>query len=491
MKFFIDRFHTDYRLSKLAISFFDQKKNKMADSIPVKKKGSAKGPPSFVTPEYIEKQRQKKLEKMAKKAARKPIAPPSNAPPEFNTDFIKREMLSIPNYAPFETEKSALDITIMTYNVLAQTNIRRSMFPHSGEALKWKNRSRMLANELTYYSPTLGCMQEVDAEFVPNFYKKLLGGLGYELHFIKGEGKTHGIMIFWKSSLFKKVQDLTIYYDDHDELPGRMNTKNIGCCVRLERVDDPSRGLFLATTHLFWHPYGSYERLRQGAILVKEVNKMAQSHPSWPVFIAGDFNTEPFDTNFPALTTRPLSICQRATDIIERSMNYVFGESELEEKNASTKTENDSNEDDKEECQSSSTSSVPESTASTPKKRILHVQNDYVPHYRSFYQQHEQNPVLFSLYSVGYKLVHPENAKNTFDHPAFTNWAHAYQGHLDYIFVMNRDTSLQTPENQVVEGVKLKALLRVPLPSEMKEAEPLEGRYPSDHVALMANVQIV
>lgn len=67
LKFFIDRFHTDYRLSKLAISFFDQKKNKMADSIPVKKKGSAKGPPSFVTPEYIEKQRQKKLEKMGMK----------------------------------------------------------------------------------------------------------------------------------------------------------------------------------------------------------------------------------------------------------------------------------------------------------------------------------------------------------------------------------------------------------------------------------------
>ncbi|EPY52915.1 CCR4/nocturin family endoribonuclease [Schizosaccharomyces cryophilus OY26] len=462
----------------------------MADSKPETKNGSKKGAPSFVTPEYIELQRQKKAEKMAKKAALKQFMPQQDQPRAFNTDFIKRDMLTLPNFAPFDENKSPVNIKVMTYNVLAQTNIRRSMFPHSGEALKWKNRSKVLENEFKFYAPDIGCMQEVDAEFIPSFYKPLMESMGFDLVFQAAEGKTHGILIFWRNSLFKNLKIDVIHYDDHHELPGRMNTKNIGSCVTLERADNPSRGIFLATTHLFWHPYGSYERLRQGAILVKEVKAIAEAHQDWPVIIAGDFNTEPFDTNYPAMTTKPFSICQRATDIIERSMNYVFGESELEGKEeAEYQSPAKQSENDTESDVSTPTSIT---SASTPsKKRILHVQNEFVPHYSSFYEQHKQNPRLVSLYSYGYKHVDPENAKNTFEHPAFTNWANTYQGHLDYIFVMDRNSGTEKTVNEVVDGIKLKSLLRIPHSNEMKEAEPLEGRYPSDHVALMASIQLI
>ncbi|EPX74032.1 CCR4/nocturin family endoribonuclease [Schizosaccharomyces octosporus yFS286] len=462
----------------------------MANSKPETKNESKKGVPSFVTPEYIELQRQKKAEKMAKKATLKQSMPQQNQPREFNTDFIKRDMLPLPNFVPYDEDKLPVDIKVMTYNVLAQTNIRRSMFPHSGETLKWKNRSKVLENEFKYYVPDVGCMQEVDAEFIPSFYKPLMEGMGYDLSFQAAKGKTHGILIFWRTSLFQNIKVDVIYYDDHNELPGRMNTKNIGCCVSLQRTNDLSKGIFLATTHLFWHPYGSYERLRQGALLVKEVNAIAEAHQTWPVIIAGDFNTEPFDTNYPAMTTKPFAICQRATDIIERSMNYVFGESELEGKEEAvtqpsiTQSENDSE----------NGTSTATSTASTPtpsKKRILHVQNEFVPHYTTFYEQHQKNPRLVSLYSYGYKHVDPENAKNAFEHPAFTNWANTYQGHLDYIFLMDRNSTKEKSADEVIEGIKLKSLLRIPKPSEMKEAEPLEGRYPSDHVALMASIQLI
>ncbi|WBW74048.1 CCR4/nocturin family endoribonuclease [Schizosaccharomyces osmophilus] len=462
----------------------------MASSKPETKNGSKKGVPSFVTPEYIELQRQKKAEKMAKKATLKQSVPQEDQPREFNTDFIKRDMLPLPNFVPFDENKLPVDIKVMTYNVLAQTNIRRSMFPHSGETLKWKNRSKVLENEFKFYAPDIGCMQEVDAEFIPSFYKPLMESMGFDLSFQAAEGKTHGILIFWKTSLFEKLKVDVIYYDDHDELPGRMNTKNIGCCVSLQRTNDPSRGIFLATTHLFWHPYGSYERLRQGAVLVKEVNAIADARQNWPVIIAGDFNTEPFDTNYPAMTTKPFAICRRATDIIERSMNYVFGESELEGKEEAVAQPSIKQSDTNTESGVSTPTST--TSASAPsKKRILHVQNEFVPHYTTFYEQHQQNPRLVSLYSYGYKHVDPVNAKNAFEHPAFTNWANTYQGHLDYIFVMDRNSTSEKTANEVVEGIKLKSLLRIPKPAEMKEAEPLEGRYPSDHVALMASIQLI
>ncbi|EEB09320.1 CCR4/nocturin family endoribonuclease [Schizosaccharomyces japonicus yFS275] len=474
--------------------------------------------PSFVTPEFIEKQRKKKLERLAKRAAKGVPPPPTQRP--FNDDFIKRPMLRLPSFQPFEKDKQPLTFTVMSYNVLAQTNIRRTMFPKSGDALKWKFRSRMLENELLHYMPTVGCMQEVDAEFVPSFYQKVLEEHGYKVHFVRYPGKTHGIFVFWSAKVFTKVNDVTISYDEHDELPGRMPTKNVGCCVALQRIDQPDRGIYLATTHLFWHPFGSYERLRQGALLVKEVNKFAQSHP-WPVFIAGDFNTEPYDTNFPALTTRPLDISKRSMDIIERSMSYVFGAADLDEKNAEEKASGLSIESAVPEQESvdvetgpddeTSTEATQESTSSASvvtletqvskvkkkSKKIRHVQSSDFPHYDIFFDQHAKNPVVKSLYSYGYKKVHPGNAGNTFEHPSFTNWADKYRGHLDYIFVMDRNavsapkTEEVNDSGRITDDVRLVSLLRCPENNEMNEAEPQEGRFPSDHVAIMAEVQVL
>src|SRR4051812_38439046 len=47
----------------------------------------------------------------------------------FNHNFIKRDMLRVPEVHLF---KKSLCITIMTYNVLAQSLIRRRLFPSSG-----------------------------------------------------------------------------------------------------------------------------------------------------------------------------------------------------------------------------------------------------------------------------------------------------------------------------------------------------------------------
>jgi RNA exonuclease NGL2 len=92
---------------------------------------------------------------------------------------------------------------------------------------------------------------------------------------------------------------------------------------------------------------------------------------------------------------------------------------------------------------------------------------------------HTSNPPLQSLYSAGLNLVQPDNAMNAFGEPPFTNWAQGYKETLDYIFVL-RDN----------ENVKLCGLLKMPRRDEMGEGEPQEGRFPSDHVCEMVEVEV-
>jgi mRNA deadenylase 3'-5' endonuclease subunit Ccr4 len=96
---------------------------------------------------------------------------------------------------------------------------------------------------------------------------------------------------------------------------------------------------------------------------------------------------------------------------------------------------------------------------------------------------HLSNPALRSLYSTGLPLCQPDNAVNAFGEPPFTNWAHGYKETLDYIFVADR-------EKCGVNSVRLMGVLSMPRRDEMGDGEPQEGRFPSDHVCEMVEVEI-
>jgi mRNA deadenylase 3'-5' endonuclease subunit Ccr4 len=94
---------------------------------------------------------------------------------------------------------------------------------------------------------------------------------------------------------------------------------------------------------------------------------------------------------------------------------------------------------------------------------------------------HGSNPPLTSLYAHGLKLCQPDNAINAFGEPPFTNWAHGYKETLDYIFVVGDS----------VDKVQLTGLLSMPRREQMGEGEPQEGRFPSDHVSEMVEVELL
>jgi len=92
---------------------------------------------------------------------------------------------------------------------------------------------------------------------------------------------------------------------------------------------------------------------------------------------------------------------------------------------------------------------------------------------------HSTNPLLKSLYAQGLQICQPDNAINAFGEPPFTNWAQGYKETLDYIFLVDGS-----------RDVNLLGLLKMPAKEEMGEGEPQEGRFPSDHVCEMAEVQV-
>ncbi|KAF8943491.1 hypothetical protein BGZ47_005378 [Haplosporangium gracile] len=217
----------------------------------------------------------------------------------------------------------------MTYNLLAQALVRRDMFPHATQkALRWKFRKQNILQEFLDFAPDLACLQEVD--FWDEVYYPALTKAGYETVYYKNQNKKHGCAIIWRKTRFEKVEQKTLEYDEHGQ--PTFTTGNVGLMVALKPLKqavknpDPNAdmvlpdeddedndsgangqnaelpgGILVATTHLFWRPDGSYERLRQASILLDKVQEWNKDL-NYTILLGGDFNTTPQDAAYRAMT---------------------------------------------------------------------------------------------------------------------------------------------------------------------------------------------
>ncbi|KAK9389366.1 Endonuclease/exonuclease/phosphatase [Lipomyces mesembrius] len=489
-----------------------------------KKKGG--GRPDFVTPEYIAAQRAKREQAKAEKARRNTELGILPVEPVFNTNFRKRPILAVCGNGGIESGAAFVDVKIMTYNAL----IRRKLFPTNGDALKWRWRSKMLLSELKYYNADIMCLQEVDLAHMDTFYVPELKNLGYDLVYIRGDGKNHGLLICWRISMFSLVKSESVVYDndngydlaDVDAKPTvpQARTRNVASLAALKFNGPDKGGLIIGTTHLFWHPHGTFERTRQAAVLVRNAKTFAsQIDRRWPVFLAGDFNSLPFDSPYLCLTkAKETRHTVHSYENLRSSWEHEYKRKEDDE------GEDDEGDEESIDCPeerpelAAAQAVVAELSPSThghgqvpkaaspagtavesrqqaavrglPKKSTI----------EDIMELHDNNNVLLrSLYGVFYRYVHPENSDVELRNgePAFSNWAFTWRGLLDYIFVMeypDRRACDSADKREIVRGVSVLELLRLPQPEEMGEepsGQPREGQYPSDHLCLMAKVRVV
>lgn len=485
-----------------------------------KKKGTKKSKdPSTLTPEYVAEQRRLrnlKKEKKKEELIAQGIDPSNvNVPAELR--FKTRDMLEIPNVSK---DDDTFKIKIMSYNVLAQALIRRKLFPTSGNALKWSTRSQVLLSEMKHYDTDILCLQELDFIQYNSFWRKEFSNLGYDSKYYRADTKNHGLAIVYKNDKFICKHQSFIYYDKESsgDITPRTSTQNIGFLTCLEFTPNVLRkypsisrnGIIVGTTHLFWHPFGTFERTRQTYLILKKfkefrstMNSIKGNDKGWYDFFAGDFNSQPFDTPYLSITSKPANYTDRGQLVLGCSLSYQYSKNRGVVENDDDDNEGDQDDHVEEEGgniekfgKDQPRDPVPDTFEATPKQLQL------VKKMEELHNSLDMRAI--SLYSVGYKLVDPQNSglDNDRNEPSFSNWAHAWRGLLDYIFVISSwdcESEVYTDRVDTIEevhqrnGVKLLSLLKLPLPKDMgpePSGQPRTGQYPSDHLCLIAEVAL-
>ncbi|KAJ9094328.1 hypothetical protein QFC19_008014 [Naganishia cerealis] len=270
--------------------------------------------PFVMTDDMLAKQEARKKTKLAKKAANRALDGGSHTASGATTPGASRILKRDWKYLNGKKTGDVKTFRLLTWNMLAQTLVRRELFPGS-DCLRWGERRDMLAQELTEYEGDIICLQEVDRldymlPYLPN-HKAIRAS---------GPGKLHGLVILYNHHKFIVRSTKTVYYDEeftqgdvHEEKKqtvsgnegedskkerrsrwkkargGTRQTKNIGLMAALEWVDNPNAGVVVGTTHLY-----AYERTRQILILMRAMKQFRQTvNPEWPAYAAGDFNTAP------------------------------------------------------------------------------------------------------------------------------------------------------------------------------------------------------
>ncbi|CAH2354546.1 RNA exonuclease Ngl2p [[Candida] railenensis] len=493
------------------------------------KGGKSKGRPSPEEIAEIRRLRKVKKEEERQKLIERGIDPDEvNKPPELR--FIKRKLLQIPSSeveAEAGTEPESLRIKIMSYNMLAQALIRRKLFPTSGTALKWSTRSQVLISEIKYYDPEIMCLQEVDFIQFNSYWKVQFDQLGYDCKYYRSGSKNHGLAIAYKRDIFINTHLSHINYDKEEtsNLKPSCITNNVGLLASLTFTPKvlskykkiSKKGVIIGTTHLFWHPFGTYERTRQTYIILKKVkefqNTLATIEGSgdWYTLFAGDFNSQPYDVPYLSITSKPVKYVERGKLVLGCSLSYQYSKNrgkvdqgdegegvEVEEEDEEQEVEEEEEEEEGGNVEKYGTNQpkdpVPETFDFTDEQlQTVHDMEDL----------HNSLDVrATSLYSVGYEIVDPKNSgiDNDRKEPFFSNWAHAWRGLLDYIFVISK-WDMETDNSQVdtIEqvqkqfGIKLVGLLQLPHPDDMgpePSGQPRLGQFPSDHLCIMSEIEL-
>ncbi|EJS44110.1 ngl2p [Saccharomyces arboricola H-6] len=472
-----------------------------------KKKGKkGRKPKPEVTLEHIAKVRaEREAMRKAKKDAMLARGIDPDCPPELH--FIKRPFLFLHEEEPV----TGFRFKLMTYNCLAQALIRRKLFPDSGDALKWYRRSRVLLNEFKHYDADVICLQEIDHIQFQSFWKDEFNKLGYEGQYHRNSTKNHGVAIIWRRDMFHQVDKMLIDFDKEasGNIPTRTTTNNVGLVLALKfsekvlsklgKTSSKKCGILIGTTHLFWHPFGTYERTRQCYVLLRKMKEFMHrvnvlqnendgdlSH--WFPFFCGDFNSQPFDTPYLSMTCKPVHYKDRAKTVIECSTSFKFSKVRDGEEGA-----------DDEEGGNIEKFGKDQPESPVPEK--FHANEEQIELTDKMAQLHNSLDMrAVSLYSIGYKKVHPENAglDNDRGEPEISNWANTWRGLLDYLFYIKK-WDLQNNCQEVDKlsdfekenKIRCRGFLRMPPGSEMtKHGQPHVGEYASDHLSMVCDLEL-
>ena len=216
-----------------------------------------------------------------------------------------------------------LALRVVSYNVLAQCNIKPSQFPYaSPEQLSWARRSALLGEELRALDADVLLLQEVDCYEAG--WRTALAALGYEssyqLRTQAGGARGDGVCVAWRAATLElrarrgiehnELATMASAVGDGARAARLRNRDNVGLVVALAPRGAP-RGapplLLAATTHTYWNPEFEDVKAAQAAHTLRCVGAFAAElatagtaaaaprspPPTPPLLLGGDFNALP------------------------------------------------------------------------------------------------------------------------------------------------------------------------------------------------------
>ena len=202
---------------------------------------------------------------------------------------------------------------IMSYNVLADYNLKKTMHLYSHmpkHLLNLEIRAEMISEEITHWNPDLLCLQEVDAGF--EYYSTALSG--YYSIFKKRTGNLNdGCMVMWKASKFKMIdrRDVEFQSQDH-ELSYILNKGNIATLCLLESLTNPSQAVLVVSTHILFNKNRGDTQVGQLITVSKAIHHIKELYKdrySIGVLMCGDFNLSPCSILYNFLKTGGIDFC--------------------------------------------------------------------------------------------------------------------------------------------------------------------------------------
>ena len=233
--------------------------------------------------------------------------------------------------------RSAAQLRVATYNVLAQVYTRSSWFPWSPPAaLKWKNRGAALLRDIDELALDVLMLQECeDFEpfWVPAMRQRGFEGLYKKRTELTGQ-KKDGCAIFWRAAALA-LEGQPVYVEHNalcDGLPPRaegsprqrgdsgavldartrLERDCVGIVAQLALRSVTGQRVVVANTHLYWDPAFADVKLAQAEHMLRRIAAFRSAAAAScagvepPVVFGGDFNSLPGSEVHALLTAPPL-----------------------------------------------------------------------------------------------------------------------------------------------------------------------------------------
>jgi len=176
-------------------------------------------------------------------------------------------------------------ISVLQFNTLADCCAKTDSlgFPFvDPSVLDWGFREPKLEKDIFRYNPDLIALEEVDK---PEVFERMFTKYGYTSTYTKSSKSNHGIMLAWKTSLFKFLDYHDLQYSfggiSQTQVAGMVNLKYIG--------EEWSMNITFASTHL--KSKTNFRGVREAQL--EQFNHFIQKHKKGGVLMAGDFNDVP------------------------------------------------------------------------------------------------------------------------------------------------------------------------------------------------------